>query len=201
MRILLGFTLFCAAVASLATDAGAAIQVFTGSSYNINPPAAPGAPCAAPLLNLSFGPANTGGSSNFGDFTYTQAHCAVGGPGAYSGGVFEYLFDAGDTLSGTYSGVLAPSGTAGLLNNTINYVVTSGTGRFLNASGTIDGAGTLDFRGGPARVDLVLSGTLALPAVPEPASWAMMVGGFGLMGGMMRMRVRAGFAHASGNLA
>jgi hypothetical protein len=191
---MLGFTLFCAAAASLATNAAAATQLFSGSSYNINPPAAPGAPCAAPLLNLSFGPANTGGSSNFGAFTYTQAHCAVGGPGAYSGGVFEYFFDAGDTLSGTYSGVLAPSGIAGLLNNTINYVVTSGTGRFLNASGTIDGIGTLDFRSGPARADLVLNGTLALPAVPEPASWAMMVGGFGVMGGMMRRRVRAGAA-------
>ena len=29
------------------------------------------------------------------------------------------------------------------------------------------------------------------PAVPEPASWAMMVGGFGLMGGMMRANRRS----------
>ncbi len=27
-----------------------------------------------------------------------------------------------------------------------------------------------------------------LPAVPEPASWAMMVGGFGLIGGALRYR-------------
>lgn len=191
MHIVSARALFCAlAVACVPTGTNAATRLFTGSSYNINPPAAPGAPCAAPLLNLSFGPANTGGSSNFGSFTYTQAHCAVGGPGAYGGGVFEYLFNASDTLSGTYSGALTPSGTAGLLNNAIHYVVTSGTGRFLDTSGTIDGMGTLDFRGGPARVDLVLNGTLALPAVPEPATWALMLTGFGLTGGIMRRRAR-----------
>lgn len=32
------------------------------------------------------------------------------------------------------------------------------------------------------------SGTLAFTAVPEPATWAMMVGGFGLVGGAMRRR-------------
>jgi len=197
MRIVPSFILICAAVASLPAAAVAGTLPFTGSSYNVNPPAAPGAPCEAPLLNLSFGPAGTGGSSNFGSFTFSQAHCAVGGPGPYSGGVFEYLFAAGDMLSGTYSGVLAPSGTPGLLNNTINYVVTSGTGRFLDASGTITGMGTLDFRNGPARADLSLNGTLDLPAVPEPAAWAMMVGGFGLTGGVLRRRVRIDFARAA----
>lgn len=194
---LAGLSLIYAAIVGLSTHAEAATRLFTGSSYNINPPAAPGAPCAAPLLNLSFGPANTGGSSNFGSFTYTQAHCAVGGPGAYSGGVFEYFFGAGDTLSGTYSGALAPSGTARLLNNTINYVVTSGTGRFLNASGTIDGTGTLDLRNGPARADLVLNGTLALPAVPEPATWVLMISGFGLTGSIMRRRASGRLNYAS----
>lgn len=157
MNIVPASALLCAlAVACVPAGANAATQLFTGSSYNINPPAAPGAPCAAPL-NPSFGPANTGGSSNFGSFTYTQAHCAVGGPGAYSGGVFQYLFNADDTLSGTDSGALTPSGT-------------------------IDGMGTRDFRGGPARADLVLNGTLALLAVPEPATWAQMLTGFGLIG-------------------
>jgi hypothetical protein len=194
MRILPSLTLFCAAIASLPAIAPATAEAatlpFTGSSYNVNPPAAPGAPCEAPLLNLSFGPDGTGGSSNFGDFTFSQAHCAVGGPGPYSGGVFEYFFAAGDTLSGTYSGILAATSTAGLLSNTINYVVTGGTGRFLNASGTIQGIGTLDFRNGPARANLALNGTLDLPGVPEPATWAMMIGGFGLAGSMVRRQRR-----------
>lgn len=173
-------------VPALSVPAVAATRVFTGSSYNINPPAAPGAPCAAPLLNLSFGPDNTGGTSNLGSFTYTQAHCALGGPGAYSGGTFEYFFDAGETLGGSYSGVLSPSGTMGLLVNQINYVVTSGTGRFLGATGAITGDGTLDFRSGVARADLLLNGLLALPAVPEPATWSLMIVGFGVAGAVLR---------------
>jgi hypothetical protein len=35
------------------------------------------------------------------------------------------------------------------------------------------------------------AGTLAFAAVPEPATWAMMVGGFGLVGGAMRRRRQA----------
>jgi hypothetical protein len=184
-------SLFCVfgCLATLAAvPAGAATQAFTGTSFNINTPAAPSAACPAPLLDLRFGPDNTGGTSNFGTFSYTQAHCAVGGPGAYGGGVFQYLFDAGDSLSGTYSGVLSPSGTMGLLNNTISYVVTGGTGRFAGASGLIDGTGTLDFRSGVARADLNLAGNLNLAAVPEPSSWALMIGGLGLTGAAMRRR-------------
>lgn len=192
MRVI-SLALLSSAIVCLPVKVEAATRLFSGSSYNINPPAGPGSPCAAPLLNLSFGPGNTGGSSNFGSFTYSQAHCAVGGPGAYTGGVFEYFFDAGDTLLGTYNGALAPSGTAGLLRNMISYTVTSGTGRFLNASGTIDGTGTLDLRNGPARADLILNGTLALPAVPEPATWVLMISGFGLIGGIMRLRPGTGY--------
>jgi len=32
------------------------------------------------------------------------------------------------------------------------------------------------------------------PRVPEPATWAMMVGGFGMIGGALRRRVRIAFA-------
>lgn len=38
-------------------------------------------------------------------------------------------------------------------------------------------------------------GLVRVPAVPEPASWAMMIGGFGLIGGTLRHRTRkASFA-------
>jgi hypothetical protein len=36
-----------------------------------------------------------------------------------------------------------------------------------------------------------VSGTSATGAVPEPATWAMMIGGFGMMGGALRRRSRA----------
>ena len=48
---------------------------------------------------------------------------------------------------------------------------------------------SLDNAGGPAFI-LVAPGEVQpdLPAFPEPASWAMMVGGFGFVGGAMRGR-------------
>jgi hypothetical protein len=45
------------------------------------------------------------------------------------------------------------------------------------------------------NIDEVLAqqtGTLAISAVPEPASWAMMLVGLGGLGGMIRSRRRLG---------
>lgn len=177
-----------ALVALASTSAHAAVVAFTGTAMNIGTPPVPDAACS-PLLKAQFGPANTAGTSNFGGFTYTQAHCTTGGPGAYSGGAFSYFF-AGDGLAGTYSGLASLSGTPGLLNNTVNYVVTGGTGRFLGGSGTITGIGTVDFRMGAPRQNLALNGALNLPAVPEPTTWSLMILGFGVAGGALRSHRR-----------
>lgn len=160
---------------------------FTGTATNTNGPPQPDPGCA-PLLRIAFGPAGTAGSSNFGDFTYSQTHCTTGGPGPYSGGVFSYFFGAGDGFTGSYSGVAAPSGTAGLLNNTIELIVTGGTGRFAGGTGSITGTGTVDFRQGAPRQSLSLSGVLHLPAasVPEPATWALMLAGIAFAGASRR---------------
>lgn len=184
--------LLAACTVLIGSAAPAATIAFAGSAFNTNGPPQPDATCA-PLLRIAFGPAGTQGASNFGGFTYSQTHCTSGGPGAYSGGQFSYFFGAGDSLTGTYSGLASPSGTPGLLNNTINLVVTGGTGRFLNGSGAITGVGTVDFRQGAPRQTLTLSGLLDLPAVavPEPATWALMIGGFGLIGAAGRRRRRA----------
>lgn len=176
-----------AATIGFAAAAPAASIMFTGSATNTNgPPQAD--PACAPLLRISFGPAGTQGTSNLGAFTYSQAHCTTGGPGPYSGGQFTYSFGGGDTLFGTYSGLASPSGTMGLLNNSIDLVVTGGTGRFLGGTGTITGTGTVDFRQGAPRQTLSLSGALDLPGIPEPASWALMIAGFGLAGRSLRRR-------------
>lgn len=56
-------------------------------------------------------------------------------------------------------------------------------------SGFVTGTNTLDFlvynTGGPGGLRAELAGN-----VPEPASWAMMLGGFGLIGGALRSRRR-----------
>lgn len=172
-----------------ALPAQAARVLFSGTAMNINSAPAASAACA-PLRQLSFGPAATAGASNLGDFTYSQTHCTTGGPGPYSGGIFHYFFSAGDVLDGTYSGLASLSGTRGLLNNTLNLFVTGGTGRFLGGRGSITGIGTVDFRSGPPRQQLTLTGALDLPAVPEPGTWALMISGFGLVGATLRRRLR-----------
>ena len=43
----------------------------------------------------------------------------------------------------------------------------------------------------PCDLNFRVTGTTVAAAVPEPASWALMVGGFGLMGGIVRRRQRA----------
>ena len=56
-------------------------------------------------------------------------------------------------------------------------------------AGAVEGTGTLD-----AFFTWSLTEDAAAPAVPEPASWAMMLGGFGLIGGTMRARRNYGGA-------
>lgn len=181
---------------ALQAPAGAAPIVFSGTATNQNLPAVPDASCAPLPVRVAFGPAGTSGQSNFGAFTYTQSHCTTGGPGAYGGGTFQYLFD-NDMFSGSYSGVLSLGATPGLLNNSISFVIQQGTGRFLGATGTINGTGTLDVRLAMPRANLTLNGLINAPAVPEPTTWAMLILGFGLVGfGMRRRKVQTKLAYA-----
>jgi hypothetical protein len=185
MRALVAVLAFAAAGA-----AHAATVTFTGTEMNDTPTPGPGGGCGAGQLLVSFSPGNaiTAGTSNLGAFGPSMTHCLTPPPTSYSGGVFEFDFAAGDEFSGTYSGFFSPTGTPNLLNSTVNYIVTGGTGRFLGATGTFQGIGTLDRN--PLRPinNLVLSGTLDLPAVPEPSVWATMIVGFFGMGASLRRR-------------
>jgi len=66
---------------------------------------------------------------------------------------------------------------------------------FSITSGFVTGTNTLDFivynTGGPGGLRVEMSG-----GVPEPASWALMLGGFGLVGGVMRSRRKAAVSFA-----
>lgn len=181
-----------------ACPAAAATFAFTGTQMNDTPPRVPSSLCGAGQVLVSFSPqtAISTGSSNFGNFAASQRHCLTPPPGVYTGGVFDYAFEAGDMFFGTYSGFFQPGDVAGVLNNNIELIVQGGTGRFLGATGVINGIGTLDTRVPRTVSTLTVNGTLNLPAVPEPATWATMILGFGLVGAVMRRRPRA--SHEAG---
>lgn len=60
-----------------------------------------------------------------------------------------------------------------------------------SVNSVFDGSATSGFANTAGTITQ-FTGTAVLNAVPEPASWAMLIGGFGVIGGGMRRRVRAG---------
>ena len=110
---------------------------------------------------------------------------------------FEFTIPQNGTGSGSISTSFSSSSNkltiTDLLINGVHFVVPSnGSGQFLAVSGiniisgvmnTIEVIGTTSSKGG------TYSGTATFSAaVPETATWAMMLGGFGLMGAAMRRR-------------
>jgi hypothetical protein len=183
--------LLLAAVLGFTAAPALAVPVaFTGSQSNDTPPPTLSSDCAATQVLVSFTPENStsAGTSNFGDFGASMRHCITLPPVSYSGGQFTYEFDLGDTLFGTYSGAFALTDTPLLLANTVNFIVTGGTGRFEGATGAFTGTGTLDRSVARPLSQLELSGTLDLQQVPEPTGLGLLVGGAAIM--VMRRRRR-----------
>src|SRR6185437_11022893 len=113
--------ILAATALAAAGPAAAATLSFTGTEGNTNPPAQTGGRCA-PALTVSIGPAGAVGTSNLGGFTPTQSHCLNAPPPvSYYDGQFDFAFDAGDSLSGVYTGTLSASGTPGLFDNLQNF--------------------------------------------------------------------------------
>ena len=63
--------------------------------------------------------------------------------GSYVGS-FTWTADNGDTISGTFSGQLIPTGTPGVFENIQQSILTGGTGRFADATGGAEFLGQLD---------------------------------------------------------
>jgi hypothetical protein len=121
-----------------------------------------------------------------GAFTYSHDICfnPFGGPFQ---GTFGINFGS-DAFTGTLVGSDTPNSTPGVFDLDWTYTILAGTGRFLNASGTFLGTGTVDSRSFPAPLTLNFVGSIDAPAVPEPDTWAMMLFGFGAIGFAMRRR-------------
>lgn len=182
-------TVLAVAAIGMTTPASAAIVAFTGSFSNDTPTPMGSPACLPTQVFVDFNPGNStaAGVSNLGAFGPTQSHCISFPPGSYAG-IFSFDFGAKGVLSGTTSGQLSPSGLPNILNSVVTYTVTGGTGAFTGATGSINGVGTLDRNFARPLNFLELNGTLNAPGVPEPANWAMLILGFGAIGGLARRR-------------
>lgn len=158
----------------------------TGSSFLVGP--AP--PDCAPLpFQTHIDPATTVGHSNLGDFHLSTLTCIALGGGTSFGTFTIDFYDAGDQFSGSFNGGSSPTSIPTISNVDWLFTITGGTGRFADASGIFEGTGTADATTRPTHVVIDFG-----PPVPEPASWTLMLLGFGGIGFAIRRRRRASFA-------
>jgi hypothetical protein len=166
--------------------ANADILPFTGSVTGLSALIGPDPTCAPLQFRSAIDPSSTVGTSSLGNFTYSTSTCLSLGGGA-SFGTFIIDFGA-DAFNGSFDGGSSPTDTPGISNTSWLFTILGGTGRFAGASGTFDGTGLADARTRPTRVSIDFNGNVNAPAVPEPASWALMILGFGTIGSVVRRR-------------
>ncbi len=179
-----------------ALPATAGTTTLSGTRSNISPGGLPGLRCA-PAITVSFAPdaLAASGTSNLGNFSYIASHCIAGmPPGPYSDGLWEWTF-AGGTLSGTHDGLLTATMVPFQFNVLETLLVTGGSGVFAGATGMLTATGTVTF--GELDGNFVsfgeanFRGEVTAAGIPEPATWAMLVAGFGAVGVASRRRCKA----------
>lgn len=185
----------CALV--FAGAAAAKVVTFTGTRQNVSPVVgAPGGRCAPQVtVVIAPGALSSTGTSNLGNFSLNESHCIAGfPPNPFTLGLFEWTFDDGATLFGTYTGVAGLSGTPGVFALVEDAVIGGGTGRFLGATGALHQTGTLRLgMVDGVRVSIgesAITGSINAPGIPEPGTWALMLAGFGGVGVALRTRRR-----------
>ena len=122
-------------------------------------------------------------ASGPGTYTIGSANFLVGFTGSNSGGTSNGFLTAHALVDGVSTAFdIAYSITVG---NTVDSIILGGNAvQFGNYSGTLN---TLQLSSSGSPVAGNLTADLAA-AVPEPAAWALMIVGFGLVGGAMRSR-------------
>jgi hypothetical protein len=171
-----------------ALPASADVLSFTGSVTGESTFVGLDPTCVAPeIFRTAIDPASTTGTSSLGDFTFGTSTCLSPG-GALSSGTFVIDFGA-DTFNGIFDGGSTPTDVAGISDTAWLFTVLGGTGIYEGASGTFQGTGTADARSRPTQVLINFAGTVFTP-VPEPATWLLMILGFGQIGWLARRRRR-----------
>lgn len=182
VRSLVALTLIAGGV-----PANADVLPFTGTVTGVSTLIGPDPACAPLPFRSAIFPSSTVGISSLGSFTYSTSTCIALGGGSSFG---TFIIDFGtDAFNGTFDGGSTPSDTPGISDTAWLFTILGGTGRFLGASGTFEGAGLADARTRPTHVVIGFIGDIITP-VPEPAGWALMILGFGAIGSLMRLKRR-----------
>ena len=173
-------------MAGMASSASAATIVNVGAL----PPANPyfyltsGTP-TSPIITANFGATISGAGTTFDDifeFTIPQNGMGSGSLSTSFSSPLNELTISGVMVDGVSRTLVSSSGGQSvtatgipILNGVMNTIEVKGVTSSTNVNATYSG-----------------TATFARAAVPEPASWALMIGGFGLIGAAMRRR-RTGF--------
>nr|WP_295661611.1 FxDxF family PEP-CTERM protein [Polymorphobacter sp.] len=167
-----------AAAALMATQASAVTKIVSLGAIVVPP-------TQTSSIGITF--AANGMNSGLYEFTVSQpktagvssfTNSAVGGTGSFefsSIGLYSGLGTGGTLLK---TGMIVPRAGGTTQAYLGDYTFTAGNSYTIAYSGTVEGK--------PASVGSSI--TFALAAVPEPASWALMVAGFGLVGFAARRR-------------
>jgi hypothetical protein len=169
-------------MAGMASSASAATIVNVGTSPAANPYfyLTSGTP-TSPVITANFGATITGPATTFDDifeFTIPQNGLGSGSLSTSFSSPLNQLTITNVTVDGVSKTVSSSSGGQSLtvsgvpiINGVLNMIEVKGVTSTAAVAATFTG-----------------TATFAAGSVPEPASWALMIGGFGLIGLAMRRR-------------
>jgi hypothetical protein len=108
----------------------------------------------------------TGDATQLGNYSAHYRECFDPATGAVTDGSLTLTAANGDTVFGTYSGQVFPTGDQNVIVFEDPGVITGGTGRFAGAGGTVSASGVANLATGEYRA--TLSGSVSTPE----SAWA-----------------------------
>ena len=96
----------------------------------------------------------TGDATHLGAYSAHYRECFAPATGAVTNGSFTLTAANGDTLFGTYSGHVQPTGDPSVIAFDDPGVITGGTGRFASAAGTVTQSGLANLATGEYKATL-----------------------------------------------